>query len=143
MEKVYVVYWSQTGNTEAMANMLKSGVEAAGATAELLEASSADADTLAQASGFAIGCPAMGAEELEDSVVEPLVEALESKVAGKNLVLFGSYDWGDGEWMRTWVDRMKAAGANIVGGEGIIANNEPDAEAEKALKAAGEALAKL
>jgi flavodoxin len=85
----------------------------------------------------------MGAEELEDSVVEPLVEALESKVAGKNLVLFGSYDWGDGEWMRTWVDRMKAAGANIVGGEGIIANNEPDAEAEKALKAAGEALAKL
>ena len=141
MEKVYVVYWSQTGNTEAMANMLKSGVEAAGATAELLEASNADADTLAQASGFAIGCPAMGAEELEDSVVEPLVEALESKVAGKNLVLFGSYDWGDGQWMRDWEARMTGAGAVMVAPP-VICNNTPDEEGLANCKALGEALAK-
>lgn len=141
MEKVYVVYWSQTGNTETMANMLKSGVEAAGATAELLEASNADADTLAQASGFAIGCPAMGAEELEDSVVEPLVEALESKVAGKNLVLFGSYDWGDGQWMRDWEARMTGAGAVMVAPP-VICNNTPDEEGLANCKALGEALAK-
>ena len=141
MEKVYVVYWSQTGNTETMANMLKSGVEAAGATAELLEASNADADTLAQASGFAIGCPAMGAEELEDSVVEPLVEALESKVTGKNLVLFGSYDWGDGQWMRDWEARMTGAGAVLVAPP-VICNNTPDEEGLANCKALGEALAK-
>ena len=98
---------------------------------------------LAAAKGFAIGCPAMGAEELEDSVVEPLVADLEGKVYGKSLVLFGSYDWGDGEWMRLWVDRMTAAGATIVGGEGVIANNEPDADAEAQLKAVGAELAAL
>ncbi len=143
MDKVYVVYWSQTGNTEAMANMLKDGIEAAGSVAELVEASEADVEVLASQKGFAIGCPAMGAEELEDSVVEPLVAELESKVNGKSLVLFGSYDWGDGEWMRLWVDRMVAAGASIVGGEGVIANNEPDEAAKEALEKVGAALAEL
>ena len=143
MDKVYVVYWSQTGNTEAMAKMLAAGVEEAGSKAEVVEASDADVAALAAAKGFAIGCPAMGAEELEDSVVEPLVADLEGKVSGKSLVLFGSYDWGDGEWMRLWVDRMTAAGATIVGGEGVIANNEPDADAEAQLKAVGAELAAL
>ena len=100
MDKVYVVYWSQTGNTEAMAKMLVAGVEEAGKQAVLVEAGDAKVDELLAQNGFAIGCPAMGAEELEDSVVEPLVAELEGKVSGKSLVLFGSYDWGDGEWMR-------------------------------------------
>ena len=98
---------------------------------------------LLEQKGFALGCPAMGSEELEDSVVEPLVASLEGKLDGKSLVLFGSYDWGDGEWMRTWVDRMVEAGATIIGGEGIIANNEPDGDAEAALKAVGAELAAL
>lgn len=143
MDKVYVVYWSQTGNTEAMANMLKEGIEANGAVAELVEAGDADVSVLLEQKGFALGCPAMGSEELEDSVVEPLVASLEGKLDGKSLVLFGSYDWGDGEWMRTWVDRMVEAGATIIGGEGIIANNEPDGDAEAALKAVGAELAAL
>lgn len=143
MEKVYVVYWSQTGNTEAMANMLADGVKEAGKSVELVEASDVNIDELLANDGFAIGCPAMGAEELEDSVIEPLVAELEGKLSGKSLVLFGSYDWGDGEWMRTWVDRMTGAGATVITGEGIIANNEPDSEAEKALKAAGVKLAEL
>lgn len=143
MEKVYVVYWSQTGNTEAMANMLKEGIEAAGSSVELVEASDANVDELLSQKGFAIGCPAMGAEELEDSVVEPLVASLEGKIQGKSLVLFGSYDWGDGEWMRLWVDRMVAAGASIIGGEGVIANNEPDDEAKEALAKVGAELAAL
>ena len=143
MDKVYVVYWSQTGNTEAIANMLKEGIEANGAVAELVEAGDADVSVLLEQKGFALGCPAMGSEELEDSVVEPLVASLEGKLDGKSLVLFGSYDWGDGEWMRTWVDRMVEAGATIIGGEGIIANNEPDGDAEAALKAVGAELAAL
>ena len=143
MDKVYVVYWSQTGNTEAMANMLKEGIEANGAVAELVEAGDADVSVLLEQKGFALGCPAMGSEELEDSVVEPLVASLEGKLDGKSLVLFGSYDWGDGEWMRTWVDRMVEAGATIIGGEGVIANNEPDGDAEAALKEVGAELAAL
>ena len=143
MDKVYVVYWSQTGNTEAMANMLKEGIEANGAVAELVEAGDADVSVLLEQKGFALGCPAMGSEELEDSVVEPLVASLEGNLDGKSLVLFGSYDWGDGEWMRTWVDRMVEAGATIIGGEGVIANNEPDGDAEAALKAVGAELAAL
>ncbi len=141
MEKVSIVYWSQTGNTEAMAKMLADGAEAAGAKSEVLEVANANMDSLLGMAGFAIGCPAMGAEELEDSEVEPFVAELEGKVSGKNLVLFGSYDWGDGEWMRTWEERMTNAGANVLAA--VIANNEPDADAEAELKAAAEKLAKL
>jgi flavodoxin len=143
MEKVSIVYWSQTGNTEAMAKMIAQGAEEAGAKAELIEVSSANVDELLALPGFAIGCPAMGAEELEDAEVEPFVASIEGKVSGKSLLLFGSYDWGDGEWMRIWQDRMTAKGASLVTGEGVIANNAPDAEAEAKLKAAGAELAKL
>lgn len=143
MEKVSIVYWSQTGNTEAMAKMIAQGAEEAGTKAELIEVSSANVDELLALPGFAIGCPAMGAEELEDAEVEPFVASIEGKVSGKSLLLFGSYDWGDGEWMRIWQDRMTAKGASLVTGEGVIANNAPDAEAEAKLKAAGAELAKL
>lgn len=143
MEKVSIVYWSQTGNTEAMAKMIAQGAEEAGAKAELIEVSSANVDELLALPGFAIGCPAMGAEELEDAEVEPFVASIEGKVSGKSLLLFGSYDWGDGEWMRIWQDRMTAKGASLVTGEGVIANNAPDAEAEAKLKVAGAELAKL
>ncbi|MDO4789164.1 MAG: flavodoxin [Johnsonella sp.] len=140
MDKVSIVYWSQTGNTEAMAKMIAAGVEGAGAGAELVEVSSANADELLALPGFAIGCPAMGAEELEDSEVEPFVASIEGKVAGKTLLLFGSYDWGDGEWMRLWQKRMEDAGAKVLT---EIAQNEPDGDAEARLKAAGAELAKL
>ena len=83
---------------------------------------------------------AMGAEELDESV-DSFVTEIEGKVSGKNILLFGSYDWGDGEWMRLWVERMQNAGANIIGGEGIIANLEPDEDAKAALEAAGKQLA--
>ena len=81
-----------------------------------------------------------GAEELEESVMEPFVSELEGMVQGKKILLFGSYGWGDGEWMRNWEERMKNAGAELITGEGIIANEAPDAEAVEALKAAGRAM---
>ena len=140
MEKAIIVYWSSTGNTEAMANAIADGVKAAGGTPELVYVDNVNVDELLAQPAFAIGCPAMGAEELDKSV-DSFVSEIEGKVSGKNILLFGSYDWGDGEWMRLWVERMQNAGANIIGGEGIIANLEPDADAKAALEAAGKQLA--
>ena len=138
MSKVAVVYWSMTGNTEAMAKELASAADT-----EAIESSEFSADMCDQYDAFAFGCPAMGAEELEDSVFEPFISEIESGLSGKKVVLFGSYDWGDGEWMRIWQERMEKAGAVIVTGAGIIANNAPDSDAEASLKAAGAELAKL
>ena len=126
MSKIKVVYWSSTGNTEAMAEAIARGIESTGGEAQLLEADNVSASDFSDDQVFALGCPAMGAEELEDSVVEPLVADLEGSVSGKKIALFGSYDWGDGEWMRIWAERMEKAGAQIVGGEGLICNNTPD-----------------
>ncbi len=131
-----VIFWSGTGNTEAMA---KAVAEGAGVEATPVSSFSGD---LSDYEAVALGCPAMGAEELEDSEFEPFYSANESKLAGKNVALFGSYDWGDGEWMRLWAGRVKAAGANIVGGEGLIVNNTPDEDALAKCKALGEKLAK-
>lgn len=140
MDKAIIVYWSSTGNTEAMANAIAEGVKAAGGTPELVFVDSVNVDELLAQPAFAIGCPAMGAEELDESV-DSFVTEIEGKVSGKSILLFGSYDWGDGEWMRLWVERMQNAGANIIGGEGIIANLEPDEDAKAALEAAGKQLA--
>lgn len=140
MDKAIIVYWSSTGNTEAMANAIAEGVKAAGGTPELVFVDSVNVDELLAQPAIAIGCPAMGAEELDESV-DSFVTEIEGKVSGKNILLFGSYDWGDGEWMRLWVERMQNAGANIIGGEGIIANLEPDEDAKAALEAAGKQLA--
>ena len=139
---VSVVYWSGTGNTEAMANAVAEGITEAGGEAKLIPVSEANVDELLTESAFALGCPSMGVEVLEEEEMEPFVEALESKVGGKNILLFGSYGWGDGEWMRNWVERMKNAGAFMVEEEGIIANDAPDDEAVEACKAGGRALVK-
>ena len=98
MEKAIIVYWSSTGNTEAMANVIAEGVMAACGTPELVFVDSVNVDELLAQPAFAIGCPAMGAEELDESV-DSFVSEIEGKVSGKNILLFGSYDWGDGEWM--------------------------------------------
>lgn len=138
---VSVVYWSGTGNTQAMAQAVAEGIEAAGQEALVLEVSAADVATLAQENAFALGCPSMGAEQLEETEMEPFVEALEPLVSGKTILLFGSYGWGDGEWMRDWTERMKNAGAVLIRDEGIIANETPDDEALEACRAAGQDLA--
>ena len=139
---VSVVYWSGTGNTEAMANAVAEGITEAGGEAKLIPVSEANVDELATESAFALGCPSMGVEVLEEEEMEPFVEALESKVGGKNILLFGSYGWGDGEWMRNWVERMTNAGAFMVEEEGIIANEAPDDEVVEACTAGGRALVK-
>ena len=128
-------------DTQAMAEAVAEGIKAAGQEAELLEVGNADAKTVAAVDAFALGCPAMGAEVLEESEMEPFVEELESYVSGKKILLFGSYGWGDGEWMRDWADRMKNAGAQLIREEGIIANEAPEDDVLEELKAAGKELA--
>ena len=140
MSKVVVAYWSGTGNTEMMAAAVGEGINAAGGEAVVVAMEDCNAADLKGCDAFALGCPAMGAEELEDTVVEPFVSEVEGFVSGKKVALFGSYDWGDGEWMRIWTQRMQDAGAVIAGGEGQICNNEPDDEAKENCKKLGQDL---
>ena len=122
-----------------MAEAVAEGIKAAGQEAELLEVGDADAKTVAAVDAFALGCPAMGAEVLEESEMEPFVEELESYVSGKKILLFGSYGWGDGEWMRTWEETCKADGA-VLACDSVLANEAPDDDAVAACQALGKAL---
>lgn len=126
MRKMGVIYWSQSGNTEAMAQALADGAREAGAAVTLLNVAEADAANAAAFDALALGCPAMGAEVLEESEFEPFFTALESKLIGKPVALFGSYGWGDGQWMRDWQERADAAGANLYTGKGLIIHETPD-----------------
>ena len=143
METVKIVFWSQGGNTAAMAAAVAEGVQEAGSKAEIINVSDASAADLQSMKGFALGCPAMGAEVLEEMEMEPFMCKLEGSLAGKSVGLFGSYGWGDGQWMRDWEERCKAAGAAIVGGEGVICQETPDDGAIASCRALGKALAAL
>jgi flavodoxin short chain len=126
MKKVLISYWSATGNTETMAKQVAKGVSDAGGEAVLKSVAETTPELVKEATAAAFGCPAMGAEVLEESEMEPLIGRLGSgELGGKALGLFGSYDWGDGQWMRDWVERMKGLGA-AVDGEGIITQLVPD-----------------
>ena len=136
-----VVYWSSTGNTEKMAEMLAEEIKNAGGSAEVSEVSTVSPTDLEGETVFALGASAMGDEELDEGEMEPFVTELEGCVAGKTIGLFGSYGWGDGEWMRDWVERMTAAGATVVGGEGVICQDAPDDYAKTACEELGKKLA--
>ena len=143
MDKIYVVFWTQGGNTQAMAEAIGEGIREAGKEAEVVFVTGANLDELKAAPKFALGCPAMGAEVLEESEMEPFVCDVEGFASGKKIALFGSYGWGDGQWMRDWVDRMTAAGATVVNGEGVICQEAPDDAALDACKDLGKQLAAL
>ena len=140
MSKIAVVYWSGTGNTEAMANEVAEGAKSAGAEVEVLTPDTFTADKMDAYDAVAFGCPAMGAEELEDTEFEPMFKECEAKLSGKKIALFGSYGWGDGEWMRTWEETCKNAGAELAH-ESVICTEEPDDDAKTACQELGKALA--
>ncbi len=140
MKKVAVVYWSGTGNTEAMAAAVAEGAKEKSAEAELITAGLFSADALDSYDAVAFGCPAMGAEELEDSEFLPMFTACESKLSGKKIALFGSYGWGDGEWMRTWEDTCRGDGA-VLACDSVICNEMPDDDGLASCKALGAAIA--
>lgn len=139
MSKVAVVFWSGTGNTEAMAELVAEGARSAGADVELIQAADFSADRLDDFGAFAFGCPAMGSEELESDEFEPMWDDVEPQLPGRKVALFGSYDWADGEWMDLWRERAEAAGVTIT--DAVIAKDYPDDEAAEACRNLGAELA--
>lgn len=128
MKKIHIIYWSGTGNTEMMAQAIWEGANASGHTAKLLRVEEASQNDVIEADALALGCPSMGAEVLEEEYMEPFVESLKDiDFTGKTVALFGSYDWGDGQWMTDWIERMKGYGANLIAG-GLILRLTPDEE---------------
>ena len=125
MSNIAVVYWSDTGNTEAMANYVAEGIRAAGGNADVITADSFGPDKVSQYDAIAFGCPAMGDEILEEDIFEPMFSAVEGSLSGKRVGIFGSYDWGDGQWMRDWQQRTVQAGAQMPA-DGLIVNLTPD-----------------
>ena len=138
MRKLAVIYWSGTGNTEAMANAVAEGAKEKGAAADLLTC--AEVADVSAYDAVALGCPAMGAEELEDSEFLPMLESIEGSLVGKKAALFGSYGWGDGEWMRAWETRCAEKGITLTA-ESVIVNEAPEDEGIAKCKALGAALA--
>ena len=143
MSKIAVVYWSGTGNTEAMAKAVLEGAKEKGAEVVLLTPDEFDVSMMDSYDAIAFGCPAMGAEVLEEGEMEPFVEEVEKFAKGKNIALFGSYGWGDGEWMREWESRMLDAGANVLNREGLICHETPDDDALEDCRSLGKQLASL
>ena len=143
MDKIQVVYWSQSGNTQAMAEAIGKGIQDSGKEANIVYVGDASLVELKAAKVFALGCPAMGAEVLEEGEMEPFVSDVEGFAAGKTIALFGSYGWGDGQWMRDWEARTTAAGANLVNGEGLMCHEVPDDAALEECKELGKQLAQI
>ena len=139
MSKIAVVYWSGTGNTEAMANAIADGARNAGATVEMFTADGFSASMMDNFGAIAFGCPSMGAEQLEESEFEPMFTDCQSNLSGKKIALFGSYGWGDGEWMRNWEDSCRDAGA-VLACDSVICQDAPDDEAEANCRSLGAAL---
>ena len=139
--KTAVVYWSGTGNTEAMAGSVAEGAKSAGAEVSVFTAADFSADMVDQFDSIAFGCPSMGSEQLEDSEFEPMFNACEAKLSGKKVGLFGSYGWGSGQWLEDWCARCKEDGAVMQEEPGVMANEAPDDDAIAACNALGAKLA--
>ena len=137
MSKIAVVYWSGTGNTEAMANLIADGIKEAGAEVEVATSDCFGIDDVDNYEKIVLGCPSMGDEELEDSEFEPMYSSIKPKLNGKKVALFGSYGWGDGEWMQNWEQRIKDCGGIIIE-DSVICNEAPEEDNLNHLKSLGE-----
>ncbi|KNF07084.1 flavodoxin [Gottschalkia purinilytica] len=127
MKNVSIIYYSSTGNTEMMAKYISEGIKSAGGNAEIISVENASLENIENSDVIALGCPAMGAEQL-DSSMENFIDSIKDNLSEKPLALFGSYDWGDGEWMTEWYELMDSYNANMIQDEGLICNLEPGDE---------------
>ncbi len=139
MNKIAVIYWSGTGNTQAMAEAVADGARNAGAQVDLLTAAEFTSADAAKYDAIAFGCPAMGSEQLEDSEFEPMFDSVKKTLSGKRIALFGSYGWGDGDWMRSWEDDCRACGIKLAC-ESVLVNGAPEGADADACKELGKAL---
>lgn len=140
MSKVAVVYWSASGNTEAMAGAVAAGAKEVGAEAEVIFCTSFAPELIGQYDAIAFGCPAMGAEVLEEAEFEPMFESCKGQLGGKRVALFGSYGWGTGDWMRSWEQSCADAGIALAC-DSVICNEMPDEDGLAACRALGAAVA--
>ena len=140
MSKAAVIFWSQTGNTEQMASAIAEGIREGGMECDLLNVADTNPTDAAAYAKIALGCPAMGAEVLEETEFDPFFTDLESKLSGRKVALFGSYGWGDGQWMREWCQRCSAA--QLYDEDGLILNESPDADGQETCRELGRGLAR-
>lgn len=141
MKKINVIYWSGTGNTERMAEAIVKGAKSEGAEVKLLQVSSATEEDVKNVDRIAFGCPAMGAEELEETEMRPFMDKVNSFLSGKNIILFGSYEWAEGEWMKLWQEEIENTGARLIA-DGFAAYDNPDEAAIEECEALGRDLAR-
>ena len=134
--KINIIFWSGTGNTEAMAEAIYNGSNKS-ENSKLLTVDKATIDDVKEADVLFLGCPSMGVEELEESEMEPFMESISKDISGKKIVLFGSYGWGDGEWMQNWEQRIKDCGGIIIE-DSVIWNEAPEEDNLNHLKSLGE-----
>ena len=134
--KINIIFWSGSGNTEAMAEAIYNGSEKS-KNSKLLTVDKATIDDVKEADVLFLGCPSMGVEELEESEMEPFMESISKDILGKKIVLFGSYGWGDGEWMQNWEQRIKDCGGIIIE-DSVICNEAPEEDNLNHLKSLGE-----
>ncbi|ADK14468.1 MULTISPECIES: flavodoxin [Clostridium] len=140
MKKISIIYWSGTGNTETMAKAIREGAKSENVDVKLVGVGEASVEDVSGADIVAFGCPAMGDEQLEENEMEPFIKSILHDIKDKDIVLFGSYGWGSGDWMTNWEDQMKEYGANLVE-ESLIINEEPDDDGLEKCEKLGEALA--
>ncbi|WP_026896262.1 flavodoxin [Clostridiisalibacter paucivorans] len=141
MKKLNIIYWSGTGNTEKMAELILEGAKGVdNLEAQMIDVSSASKKDVEECDLIALGCPSMGDEVLEEGEMEPFMESIEGSLSGKKIALFGSYGWGDGKWMRDWEERMNNCGGDLVD-DGLIVNGEPSGDAVDQCKGLGKLLA--
>ena len=127
-----IVYWSGTGNTEKMAELIKNGIVEAGKEAEAICVSDVNVSELLNEDTLVLGCSAMGDEVLEESEFDPFIDEISSKISGKKVALFGSYGWGDGKWMRDFEERIIGYGCSIIDTP-LVVQNEPDGSEQECL----------
>ena len=142
MKKIAVLYWSGTGNTEIMAKKIAEGALNNKTIVELMNIENASNKDIINSDLIAIGCPAMGAEELEDSEMIPFIESIKDYVSNKKIALFGSYGWGDGTWINDWKIEMEGYGAIVVL-DSLMINETPNEKDIVKCRLFGENLSKL
>lgn len=142
MADILLIYWSGTGNTEIMAEKIKEGLEDAGASVEYRKVDEVSPNEVERFEKIVFGCPSMGVEMLEENEFEPFFEQIESSLTGKKVALFGSYGWGEGEWMNDWIDRVNQTGA-VLYHTGLRVNSTPSSDEEEICIQFGEGFAKF
>lgn len=131
--RIAIIYYSGTGNTEMTGALLAEGARSTGAKVDLFPISHFDESLLKEYDRFAFGCPASAEEELEEMEFLPFYEKLEPLLKDKDVALFGSYSWGDGQWMKNWEQRVNESGIKLFE-QGLIVQDEPDDQKESILE---------